>query len=861
MLLFFKRLLMVAAVASMLARESSAFALLGAFNDWQVQAIGYDPDGDGGDIGGPKNLGEEYRWTTPAIYYAFDASFIDWFGANGIREVRKAADIFNANMANPVTNAVTGARRYPDTATTLGDLTDAQLAARFGYDRTRQRFNSPVGRRRNDTAYGLGLLDLKTVTMGLLAEQLGMASPERWTYALRDRSVVNNITNYNVVYRNFDPFTFQPSFYVNGARYSYVLREFDADPDYADAVEVRVNQSPLDPIPYAVANMVGEDISNFYFLNAGEFYDNLTMDDVAGLRYIYRRQNINVEDVIPGTSFIFTDPTAIVFLQGFDLFTFWSNATVLPPAQLRALYTNLVILSTNVTVGTVLTTNRVITNLLSDSTLFTNRQNLTLVSNMDYGRFLRDARTNPPNTMRALYPGLIITSTNSSVETVLVENVILTNSPFGVPGEIGFAITNYVPTLQQTFSYTFGNVVVRYSSTVSEWLIEDIGRSPFGVPGEIFLTTNRVSTTVMQPSGGFFILNRAANPNLVGYDFTDGLGNPLPKVTNIFAVTNIVRSLINPFTGDVNIRSVTTLFTNVVEAAYEIVANSIIGQQEVDVVTRTFVPRFTYTFGSNFIQFPSADQTVLNREFQGIDGIPFPPVLTRVPSPYPIGAGIIIDPETAVLDTNFVIITPGLSTNTLLFYTNAANGSFLVREQIVVTNSLVVAANPVQIVGAGGLAQRPGVDVVQFVEFNHRGNFLQQPDIIATNYYDSFTITNGVRYPQRFRRVGGPDIIFAAGDTGPSTVSYPTLMTRSQINWNPDPAPTFTPRPGTIGPVSTITYSKIRPSEWNQWPGDWSTGAPVSTWGSFDGTTTPPIVYPQDITLQDLENFVLGRNP
>lgn len=851
MLLFFKRLVLVAAMA-LLAREAGAFALLGAFNDWQVQSIGYDPEADNGDLGGPKNLGEEYRWTTPNIYYAFDVSFIDYFGVNAMEEIRKATRIFNNNMRN------------------LGDLTDDQLAARFGYDRVRQRFNMPVGRRINSTAQALGLLDLKTTTMGLLAEQLGLASPERWVYALRDRSTDADATNYAVIYRNFDPFTFNPSTYVNGARYSYVLREFDEspDPNYADAVEVRVNQSPLDPVPYAVANMVGEDLSNPYGLRAGEFYDNLTMDDVAGLRYIYRRQNINIEDVIPGTSFIFTDPTQLIFIQGFDLYTFYSNASVLTPSQLTNLYTNLVITSTNLTVGQLITTNRVITNLFSDTTLFTNRSVLTLVSNMDYGQFLRDARTNPPAAMRALYPGLIITSTNAGVMQEIVENIVLTNYPWGVPGEIGFAITNTVTNLVPTFQYTFGNVVVRYSSSISDWIIQDVGRAPWGVPGEIFLSTNRVEFRTNQPSGGFFILRRDLNPNLVGYDFNDAAGNPLLKVTNIFETTNIVRSLINPFTGDVAIRSVVTRFTNVVEAAYEVVANSIIGQVEREITVTNLVPRFSYTF-ANLIEFRSPNQTALLREVQGIDGIPLPPVLTTLPIPqnppfgppylFPVGSGIILNPELYTL-TDFRIINSGFATNNLLFFTNANTGSFIVRDLIYETNTIIIAANPVTIVAAGGLAQRPGVDSVQFVEWPHRGNFLQQPLIIATNYYDGFTITNGTRFPQRFRRVGGPDIIFGAGDLGVSGDSVPQLIGRT-INWNPTPAPTFNPRPGMIVPTSTITFSKMVPSELNFFPGDWSTGFPMTTWGSFDGTSRPPIVYPQDVTLQNLEALVLGPGP
>ena len=45
--------------------------------DWQVGAIGYDLTGD---IGGPMNLGEEYRWNTPHVTYAFDQSFLIYFG-------------------------------------------------------------------------------------------------------------------------------------------------------------------------------------------------------------------------------------------------------------------------------------------------------------------------------------------------------------------------------------------------------------------------------------------------------------------------------------------------------------------------------------------------------------------------------------------------------------------------------------------------------------------------------------------------------------------------------------------------------------------------------------------------------------
>jgi hypothetical protein len=76
------------------------------------------------------------------------------------------------------------------------------------------------------------------------------------------------------------------------------------------------------------------------------------------------------------------------------------------------------------------------------------------------------------------------------------------------------------------------------------------------------------------------------------------------------------------------------------------------------------------------------------------------------------------------------------------------------------------------------------------VEFPHRGNFLQQPDIIATNVFDGFTFTNGVRFPQTFRRVGGPDIVIAAGDPAISVNSVPVASFRN-VNWSPTPPGRF----------------------------------------------------------------------
>src|SRR6266581_3753513 len=80
------------------AESSFGFSLLGPLNSepWEVIEIGYQLPGD---IGTPKNLGEEYRRTTPVLFYYFDSNFRDYFGSNGVRAAEQAISVFN-NLTN-----------------------------------------------------------------------------------------------------------------------------------------------------------------------------------------------------------------------------------------------------------------------------------------------------------------------------------------------------------------------------------------------------------------------------------------------------------------------------------------------------------------------------------------------------------------------------------------------------------------------------------------------------------------------------------------------------------------------------------------------------------------------------------------
>ena len=69
------------------APRATAFSLLGPFDTWQAQIIGYQI---GADVGGPMNLGEEYRLNLPMLTYGFVESFLNYFGSRGVEEVGKA---------------------------------------------------------------------------------------------------------------------------------------------------------------------------------------------------------------------------------------------------------------------------------------------------------------------------------------------------------------------------------------------------------------------------------------------------------------------------------------------------------------------------------------------------------------------------------------------------------------------------------------------------------------------------------------------------------------------------------------------------------------------------------------------------
>jgi len=162
------------------------------------------------------------------------------------------------------------------------------------------------------------------------------------------------------------------------------------------------------------------------------------------------------------------------------------------------------------------------------------------------------------------------------------------------------------------------------------------------------------------------------------------------------------------------------------------------------------------------------------------------------------------------------------------------------------------------------IALRQGVEKITFIRRNY-DSLLTRFLIPFTNEYTLNTITNNTVVPLKVRRtVTAPDIVFTAQDTtaGPEGLPYSPAVVRS-INFNGANAYPGLAGPGTIEAPTTIIFNNVGPLYYNA--GLINTNAflnelsqtPLFIWGSFDGTTNAPAVYPNDLSVTELEIQVL----
>src|SRR5438445_1750154 len=287
----------------------SAFSLLGVREPYQVIQLGYIADFSFQ----PKNLGEEFRFNIPTLYYTYDSSFFDYFGSNGVYAVDQAVAILN-NLTN--------------VSSYSSDLSEfGQYASRVNY-----------------TASVLHLMDLKSCALEIMVERLGLADPELFSFTLRNRIPVTPpgcpVFVYTVIKRNFDPVTLETSSYVNGNLYSYRIIELCPTPDEAFTLPFLVDPDAI--LASAIATpKISVNIPTYF----GFFHNGLTRDDVGGLRYMYRTNNVNQENACTGTLTFITNSTSQLLVTS-NLNLFAAQALTNDAATLGGLYPNLNVIST-----------------------------------------------------------------------------------------------------------------------------------------------------------------------------------------------------------------------------------------------------------------------------------------------------------------------------------------------------------------------------------------------------------------------------------------------------------------------------------------------------------------------------------
>ena len=513
-----------------------AFSMLGPVGNggdvWQAQEIGYNPLGNT-DVAydiidptyiGPKNLGEGYRRNTAVMYYAFSPSFGDYFGSNGEYAVQQAFDILNGAF-NGRTNAPLFL--YSPNNGILGD-TNGSPAILLNVTNSVDFYSAGLtefpldSEEVNYQAQVLELQDIKSFTLAVLAEEMGLADPIRYAWALHSRDHVGSIPcpvgmEYTVVQRNFDispsPVNHvQYSPYVNGELISYLIYEnCDAPGETPPAAAARpFLADPLVNNPPVASGGMG-----LAWLGIGGFYTGLTRDDIAGLRWLYSTNN-------------FDTPSA--------------GYRESPAAGSVLKYTN-----------------------FNNGSVLLNTSNLAdLVS---------ASLTNDPATMRILFPGLVIDgysnySTLATITNVTAYYTTAIGSPYGSPPIVAFA-TNYTFESVMNYVYTFDNVVVVNSSsnTVGTLLTTRIVNT-IGTPYPGTGTTNNTTSTVIMTnvtSGDYFLIP----PGSCGYDIVSAYINPITGSTNfVTAITNLLTTASTNVATHTNTlgysysQSLVTYFTN-----------------------------------------------------------------------------------------------------------------------------------------------------------------------------------------------------------------------------------------------------------------------------------------------------------
>ena len=258
------------------------------------------------ELGAPKQLDEFYRWNCPDLTYGFDQSFVQFFGQEGINAVDDAMRAINDFF-------------LPEDGSYAG-VSSLNLA-KHGFGRN---FNTAW---LNATAANENLIDLKSLTLGMMVNYLGLGNPYRYAFTATNSLVPNTNASgaiFSVVLKNYDPITYSKSDTINGVKYSYRLIHDQAPGSIANAATVGGMTLDMEEFTsdssgnaysavsaivdafYGNTDLVWTDVPSLF--NFGVYYSGmnamggmyqprhaLTHDDAGGLKYLYSTNTIAME--------------------------------------------------------------------------------------------------------------------------------------------------------------------------------------------------------------------------------------------------------------------------------------------------------------------------------------------------------------------------------------------------------------------------------------------------------------------------------------------------------------------------------------------------------------------------------------
>jgi hypothetical protein len=242
-------------------QHASGFVNTGPAQAFEIPALDYITQYwyDDTEMGAPQNFDEGSRLNVPILTYAYDATFLEFFGTQGVAAVDAA----------------------------MAEMNKLPAASSVKLSNFLTQDNEAI----NYTAQAIGLMDMKSMVMTLMLEHMGLMG-EIHVWGLRAAAPLPSTTcefEYIVLNWNWDPVTYNPTAYVNGVLYSYsILNGCPIGVAVADAIVYPADLAQG-------ANFTFTAVATHQSLLPGGFYLGVTRDDIGGLAYLYRKNNYAYE--------------------------------------------------------------------------------------------------------------------------------------------------------------------------------------------------------------------------------------------------------------------------------------------------------------------------------------------------------------------------------------------------------------------------------------------------------------------------------------------------------------------------------------------------------------------------------------